>query len=196
MLSVHNLSRPGLGPIKFGLAGGQVLAITGPSGAGKSLLLRALADLDPNTGEVKLDGEDRDSIAAPQWRRRVAYVAAESGWWADHVGSHFENQDLAAKLMPRVGLDGDALNWPVSRLSTGEKQRLSLVRTLIQKPQVLLLDEPTSALDEDSKNLVEDLLKSEADNGISLIIVSHDKAQVKRLNARVLQLKDGQEVTP
>ena len=195
MLSIRNLSRPGLGPIDFGLAGGQAMAVMGPSGAGKSLLLRALADLDPGDGEVVLDGEDRDTIAAPDWRRKVAYVAAESGWWADRVGSHFEDREAAAKLLPRVNLTEEALNWPVSRLSTGEKQRLSLVRTLIQKPRVLLLDEPTSALDEDSRVMVEELITSQIDDGVSLIIVTHDKAQAERLGARVFRLRDGREVT-
>jgi len=196
MLSIKNLSRPGLGPIDFTLAGGQAMAVMGPSGAGKSLLLRALADLDPNDGDIRLDGEDRAEIPAPQWRKRVAYVAAESGWWADDVDHHFDDPEAARKLLGPINLDENALSWPVSRLSTGEKQRLSLIRTLIGKPQVLLLDEPTSALDDDSKEQVESLIRAQVADGVSLIIATHDKSQVQRLDARVLMLKDGQEVAP
>jgi len=196
MLSIRNLSRPGLGPIDFSLPGGNVLVVMGPSGAGKTLLLRALADLDPSDGDVLLDGDNREDIPAPSWRRRVAYVAAESGWWADGVERHFEDPAAAAKLLPQVNLNADALSWPVSRLSTGEKQRLSLIRTLVQKPQVLLLDEPTSALDDTSKNGVEKLLMSRAADGVSLVIVTHDRLQAGRLGARILMLRDGREIAP
>ena len=57
--------------------------MVGPSGSGKSLFLRALADLDPNEGDLRLDGESREAMSGPQWRRRVTYVAGESGWWDD-----------------------------------------------------------------------------------------------------------------
>ena len=196
MLSIKNLSRPGLGPIDFTLAGGRAMAVMGPSGSGKSLLLRALADLDPNDGDVRLDGEDRAGIPAPEWRKQVAYVAAESGWWSDDVGHHFADIEAARKLLAPVNLDENALTWPVSRLSTGEKQRLALIRTLIGKPRVLLLDEPTSALDDDSKECVETLIKSLVADGVSLVVATHDKLQVQRLDARVLMLKNGREVAP
>ena len=72
MLVVRGLRRPGLEPVSFELADGECLALRGPSGAGKSLLLRALSDLDPNKGEASLDGQAREAMAAPQWRRAVA----------------------------------------------------------------------------------------------------------------------------
>jgi len=191
MLSIRSLSRLGLGPIDLQLAGGSVAAITGPSGAGKSMLLRAIADLDECAGQVQLDGEDRDSMAAPEWRKRVTYLAAESGWWNDAVARHFDDGQAARRLLPRLGLDQGALDWPVSRLSTGEKQRLALIRGIVQKPQVLLLDEPTSALDPDSRGKVEDLLAEQAAGGLSILIVSHDAEQAKRLNARVYRIENG-----
>ncbi|MDH3742084.1 MAG: ATP-binding cassette domain-containing protein, partial [Hyphomicrobiales bacterium] len=76
MLQVSDLSRPGLGPISFALKMGQCLAVTGPSGAGKTLLLRALADLDPNEGTVYLNDLERRTLAAPQWRTKVGLVPA------------------------------------------------------------------------------------------------------------------------
>jgi len=194
MLSVSRLRRPGLGPIDLKLAGGEVAALQGPSGTGKTMLLRAIADLDPNEGEVLLDGEPRERIAAPEWRRDVAYVAAESGWWEDIVGAHFDDIAAARRKLSGLGLEDGALSWPVTRLSTGEKQRLALIRSIIQKPRVLLLDEPTSALDGASRALVESLLGDLAADGISILIVTHDTAQAARLGARVLEMHGGRLV--
>lgn len=109
MLSIRHLSGIGFGPVEIKLNGGEVAAIAGPSGAGKSLLLRAIADLDPNQGQVFLDGENRKSIPAPNWRSRVTYVATETAWWADRVGDHFDDQDAATRMLEHVGLGKSAL---------------------------------------------------------------------------------------
>ncbi|MEX2409516.1 MAG: ATP-binding cassette domain-containing protein, partial [Rhodovibrionaceae bacterium] len=71
---MEDLTRPGLEPVSFSLDSGAALAVVGPSGAGKSLLLRALADLDPNSGRVQLDGTLREAVAAPVWRATVSAV--------------------------------------------------------------------------------------------------------------------------
>ena len=191
MLSIRNLTGIGIGPIDLKLANGEVAAITGQSGAGKSLFLRAVADLDPGGGEVLLDGEERSSIPAPDWRRRVSYVAAETGWWAERVGDHFEDGPAAIRLLEQVDLGESALDWSIPRLSTGEKQRLALARSLMNKPQVLLLDEPTSALDAANRELVEHMLRQRTDDGIAIIIVTHDPEQAKRLKARTYRLEAG-----
>jgi putative ABC transport system ATP-binding protein len=191
MLSISNLSGTGIGPIDLKLANGDVVAITGPSGAGKSLMLRAIADLDPNQGELLLDGEERATFHAPDWRRRVSYVAAETSWWAERVGDHFEDKDAAIRLLEEVGLGEAAMEWSIPRLSTGEKQRLGLARSLLRKPRVLLLDEPTSALDEANRGLVEDLLRKQSDEGCAIIIVTHDPTQAERLKARTYAIAGG-----
>ena len=191
MLSIRNLSGTGIGPIDLKLANGDVVAITGPSGAGKSLMLRAIADLDPNQGELLLDGEERATFHAPDWRRQVSYVAAETSWWAERVGDHFVDKDATIKLLEEIGLGEAALDWSIPRLSTGEKQRLGLARSLLGKPRVLLLDEPTSALDDANRDLVEDLLRKQADEGSAIIIVTHDPAQAGRLKARTYAIAGG-----
>jgi phosphate-transporting ATPase len=124
VLEVADLHRVGLKPTSFSLPDGTCVAIRGPSGAGKTLLMRAIADLDPNEGRVTLNGEDRAVIPAPQWRRRVTYVPADPGWWADTVGAHFEDWPGALPLIERVGLTDEAKAWPVMRCSTGERLRL------------------------------------------------------------------------
>ena len=92
MLKIRHLTRPGIEPVDLELAKGQCTALSGPSGAGKSILMRVSADLDPNEGEVSLNGRSRESIPAPSWRRQVVYVPAEAGWWADRVGDGLQRQ--------------------------------------------------------------------------------------------------------
>lgn len=181
MLHIHGLTRPGLQRVDLDVDAGTCIAIRGSSGAGKSLLLRAIADLDPADGDVSLKGANRNDIPAPIWRKRVVYVAAESGWWDETVGDHFENPDIAAGYLVRLGLGDDAMSWPVSRLSTGERQRLALLRAIILTPEVMLLDEPTSALDPEATAKVESILHEKCAAGTAIILVTHDKAQSARM---------------
>ena len=164
----------------------------GPSGAGKTLLLRAVADLDPNEGLVTLDGRDRSTIAGPEWRRLVGYVPAEPGWWADTVGEHFGEWDSTLALVRELGLREAVKAWPIIRLSTGERLRLALVRALMMRPRVLLLDEPTAALDAASVTAVESLIKIRLEAGLAVLWVTHDAEQAKRVAHRLLVVEAGQ----
>lgn len=181
MLVVENIARAPLSPVSLEIPDGTCIAVSGKSGSGKSLLLRAIADLDPASGTVTLDGRNRNAMPATEWRRNVTYVAPQSGWWFDRVGDHFEAPDIAATYLARVGLDAHAVDWPVSRLSTGEQQRLAIVRAMVQSPRVLLLDEPTSALDPEATAEVEGLMHEKIAAGTSIILVSHDPRQAARM---------------
>jgi ABC-type multidrug transport system ATPase subunit len=178
------------GPFDLIVAPGEALAISGASGAGKSLFLRMVADLDPNEGEASLNGEARAGMAAHAWRRLVPYVAAESGWWAQQVRAHFAPQDLerARSLAERLGVAAAPFDGPVDRLSTGERQRLALVRAFLLDSPALLLDEPTGPLDPDSVVKVEAVLRERLAAGAVVILVSHDPAQGARLGARRLAM--------
>ena len=167
------------------------MAVQGPSGSGKTLLLRAIADLDPNEGTVRLDGVLRESVPAPHWRRRVTYVAAEPGWWADTVAEHFVDWGQAAPLVARLGLPADVAEWSVQRLSTGERQRLGLARALALNSRVLLLDEPTSGLDPESVRAVEAVMAARQAAGTSLLWVTHDGSQARRVASRRLVIRNG-----
>lgn len=191
MLSVRALTRPGLEASGFDLAAGDCVAVRGASGSGKSLLLRAIADLDPNHGRVSLDGVAREAMAAPHWRRLVTYVAAEPGWWTETVGGHFADWDAAAPLVSLLALPAECRQWPVSRLSTGERQRLGLARALAQKPRVLLLDEPTSGLDHEAGRTVETLIFRHLGEGGAALWVTHDPAQAARVARRTLLVESG-----
>jgi phosphate-transporting ATPase len=191
MLSVRALHRSGLEPVSFDLAAGECVVVRGDSGSGKTLLLRALADLDPNQGRVRLEGLDRDTLPAPHWRRRVLYVAAHSGWWGEQLGDHFADWTAAAPMVATLGLPDACREWPVARLSTGERQRLALVRALVLAPRVLLLDEPTSGLDLTSTLAVEALIQRHRDDGGGVLWVTHDAAQAARLTRRALLIESG-----
>ena len=194
MLVVENLHRPGLAPVSFSLEAGKCLAVMGPSGAGKSLLLRAIADLDPNEGKVTLDGKSRESLSGPAWRRSVAYLPAEPGWWDDTVKPHFEDWDRASALAARLLLDANVAERPIVQLSTGERQRLALIRGLLRDPTVLLLDEPTAALDEAATAAAEALIKEQLARGMAVVWVTHDREQADRVADSVLQLVAGAPV--
>lgn len=193
LFRVQDLQTPIIGPVSFDVDAGACVAITGPSGSGKSLLLRAIADLDPNQAEVSLGAQRRADMPAPEWRTIVAFVPAESGWWADRVGDHFPPDDKVVRLLAEVGLP-DALDWDVSRLSTGERHRLAIARALCGEPQVLLLDEPTAALDEDATAKIEKLIRSRCDNGAAALLVTHDRRQAGRLASRSLTMSGGRFV--
>jgi putative ABC transport system ATP-binding protein len=190
-LELRGLRTAVLSPTSFAVAPGECVAVRGPSGSGKTVLLRAIAELDPGEGDVFADGRSRADMPAPAWRRLATYLAAEPGWWADTVSEHFADWNLAAPLVERLGLGADAGGWPVARLSTGERQRLALVRVLVQAPRVLLLDEPTAALDADAVARVEALVGEHLSAGAAVLWVSHDPAQIARLAGRVLEVAAG-----
>lgn len=191
MLTVRGLSTRVLAATSFDLAPGQCIAVRGPSGAGKTVLLRALADLDPSGGEVSLDGVRREDVPAPQWRRRVRYLAAEPAWWEDTVAPHFSDWHAALPLIERLMLPPGIGDAAVGRLSTGERQRLALVRSLAQPPRVLLADEPTAALDPKATAAAEALIEERRAGGMAILWVSHDPAQARRVAKRVLTVDAG-----
>jgi ABC-type iron transport system FetAB ATPase subunit len=191
VLETHALRRLHLGPVDFSLAPGECVSVAGKSGAGKSVLLRMIADLDPHDGDATLDGQPCSGMPAPQWRRMVTYVAAESGWWDERVAAHFAPDTDLAALFRSVGIPAEAATWPVARLSTGERQRLALLRAFGPLNRVLLLDEPTSALDVQSGTLVEDVLRARLAKGTAILLVTHDPDQAARMASRHLAVEGG-----
>jgi ABC-type iron transport system FetAB ATPase subunit len=194
-LRLDALSTTLLQSVDLTVDAGELVFLSGPSGAGKSLLLRAIADLDPSTGEVWCGEAARSALPAPAWRRRVGLLPAESGWWAERVGDHLparNSDEDAVALLERVGFDPDVLDWEVRRLSTGERQRLALVRLLLHRPEVLLLDEATANLDPESRARVEAVIADyRVEQAAAVLWVSHDAAQRERVNGRRLVIQDG-----
>lgn len=195
VLEVEGLRTAHLGPVDLRVQAGGLVQLTGASGAGKSLLLRAIADLDPNQGRVRLNDRDREGIAPTDWRRQVAYVPAETAWWgldvAEHLPTDWERSQAQAWLT-RFALPEDALEWDVERLSSGERQRLGLLRAFLNRPRVLLLDEPTANLDLENTRRIERAVRAYlADTGAGALWVSHDTLQRNRLGGRILEIQGG-----
>ncbi len=163
-------------------------AIVGPSGSGKTTLLRLLNRLDdPDGGEVLLDGRDVRAYDVLDLRRRVQLVGQIPvpfpGTVAANVGDGWE------ELLGRVGLPAALGTRPADVLSVGEAQRMCLARSLARSPEALVLDEPTSALDTTSKGGIEALIRSLADGGLTVVIVTHDPRQARELADRVIEVR-------
>ncbi|GGP18816.1 ABC transporter ATP-binding protein [Silvimonas iriomotensis] len=191
LLVVDAVASALIAPMSFVLERGACTVVRGPSGAGKTRLLRLIADLDEGTGEVLLQGAARSSMPAPAWRRQVVYQGAESAWWQPTVRAHFlpEQYRELDQLAAALALEPDRLDADLSLLSTGERQRATLIRSLLARPKVLLLDEPTSALDRDNIARVEQLLLSRMQEGLGLMLITHADEQAARLGGQLVQVQ-------
>ncbi|MFK7161621.1 ATP-binding cassette domain-containing protein [Marinospirillum sp. MEB164] len=192
ILRLEALSNPLWKPFSLTLRGGEICCVTGASGSGKSRFLRALADLEPHQGQVWLNEQSQQAMPAHLWRLKVRLVPAESQWWSDEVADHFP-ADVDPAALAALGLVQEAMHWQVSRLSSGEKQRLALLRALAFPLQVLLLDEPTAHLDPEQSLKVESWLKEEIQrHAWPVIWVAHDREQVNRVADKILLIQGEQ----
>jgi putative ABC transport system ATP-binding protein len=194
--------RPVLASVTAAAPAGST-AIVGPSGAGKSTLLRLLNRLaDPDRGEISYRGRPLSERDPLELRREVSLVPQLPALLEGTVES---NLAYAARLAGRsldadrclalAGLDGSFAGRDVSALSVGEQQRAMLARSLAQEPAVLLLDEPTAALDRAARDAVEaTLAELRRELEISLVVVSHDPDQARRLSDWVVRLEHGRAV--
>ncbi len=206
LLQVRELLTAGmLRPVDLTIQGGQLWMLSGVSGIGKSQLLKAIADLIPHSGQAWLNGKAQADICADQWRQQVMYFPAETAWWKERVAEHFETLPTAEQLQD-LGLNESFLQKNPDSLSSGEKQRLALLRGLVLKPQVLLLDEITANLDPASTLQVEAFLQQYIQTSLPLaertlspvlpnegatraiLWISHDVHQRQRLAHPELQL--------
>ncbi|MCG8473400.1 MAG: ATP-binding cassette domain-containing protein [Desulfobacterales bacterium] len=192
-LVVTSVKVRNIGPCSLRVKGGECLGVQGPSGCGKSTILRAIADMDAHEGEVSLAGVDRLSVGAPAWRRLVGLLPSESAWWEEKVADHFLNPEA---LDPEIlGLSASHFELPVKRLSSGERQRLGLLRLLDRQPEALLLDEPTANLDEEGTRLVEALVLSYArEKSAPVIWVAHNTRQLERVADRLISFNRAGQV--
>lgn len=189
LLQLKQFQSHGLSPIDLTLDTGSCTTLTGPSGCGKTRLLRSIADLDPHQGEALLAGTPLDQIPPPSWRQQVGLLPAESHWWDEQVKRHFKGPVDA--LLEALGLPPECMEWQIQHISSGERQRLALVRLLSVTPRVLLLDEPTANLDQKNIARVETLIdRYRQDHDAAILWVSHDPVQRRRIGGTHLAMVD------
>ena len=177
----------------------RLIALVGASGSGKSTLLRLCNRLEvPTDGRIRFRGDDVAQLDPVQLRRRVGMVFQRPTPFDGSVLDNLRVADptidatSAVAWCARVGLPADVVEQTATTLSGGEAQRMCLARTLATRPQVVLMDEPTSALDHENALRIEDLARTLVDSdGISVIWVSHDRAQVERIADEAVEVASG-----
>ena len=185
---------------------GQVVVIIGPSGSGKSTVLRTMNYLEePTSGKVIVDGMDlSDKSKLNEVRTEVGMVFQNFNLFPHMTvmenltlaqtkvrkTSSDEAKKIGQSLLDRVGLKDKANAYPDS-LSGGQKQRVAIARALAMKPKVMLFDEPTSALDPEMVREVLDVMKSLAEEGMTMVIVTHEMGFAKEVADRVLFVDGG-----
>jgi tungstate transport system ATP-binding protein len=185
--------------ISLQLTPGTCSVVMGPNGAGKSLLLRLMAGLiAPTAGSVTFGGQAADEAL----RRRVAVVFQRPVVLRRSVAANLSHA-LAIYGVPRaersrrrdellaLGQLQDLADRPARVLSGGEQQRLSMVRALAARPEVLLLDEPTASLDPQATAAIEAMIGKAAAGGVKIVLVTHDRGQAQRLADEILFLHRG-----
>ena len=212
MIRVENLSKnfQGLSVLKdinVTISKGDVVCVIGPSGSGKSTFLRCLNMLEkPTSGKIYFDGVD---LAAPKTnlnlhRQKMGMVFQQFNLFPNMTVLEnltcapimlkkipkAEAEATAMELLSRVELADRANTYP-NKLSGGQKQRVAIVRALCMNPDVMLFDEPTSALDPEMVGEVLDVMKSLAEKGMTMVVVTHEMAFARDVSNRVLFLDDG-----
>ena len=212
MLEVKNLKKnygktKVLKKIDFKIEKGDRLAIIGPSGCGKSTLLRCINQIEkPSSGEIIFEGKKLldNNTDMTKISRKIGMGFQQFNLFDNltvinnitlapiklKIMSKEEAETKAKKLLKSIGLYDKKDNYP-SELSGGQKQRVAIIRTLIMNPDIILFDEPTSALDPEMVEEVEELIKKIADDGMTMIIVSHEMNFVRNCANKLLFIDEG-----
>lgn len=187
---------------------GEVVAIIGPSGCGKSTFLRSLNLLEePTSGQITFEGTDITdrSVDINKMRQKIGmvfqqfnlfpnYTVRENIMLAPVQTGQMNKEEAAARadeLLLRVGLAEKADVYP-AMLSGGQKQRIAIARALAMNPDVMLFDEPTSALDPEMVGEVLELMKGLAQDGMTMVVVTHEMGFAREVASRVMFINEGQ----
>jgi ABC-2 type transport system ATP-binding protein len=193
-------SRVAIDDVSLELEAGEIVALLGPNGAGKTTTMRMLAGLiDPSAGVVRIDGQPMSRKAAPGLRRRIGFLTEAPGLW-DRLTVE-RNLLIYARLYgvedPAATVDAalDLFNIAArksdraAQLSKGLKQRVALARTLLHRPDIVLLDEPTAGLDPESAREVRELILRLRDQGRAVLVSTHNLDEAQRVADRIAVLR-------
>ena len=184
---------------------GDVVCLIGPSGCGKSTFLRCLNRLEiPTGGSIKFEGIEVDDAHIDAVRQKMGMVFQHFNLFphmtimdnmtlAPIQVKHMDRGEAEKKalaLLDRVGLQDRARAYPI-QLSGGQKQRIAIVRALMMEPEVMLFDEPTSALDPEMVGEVLEVMKELAQEGMTMVVVTHEMGFAREVGSRVLFMADG-----
>lgn len=187
---------------------GQVVSIVGPSGSGKSTLIRTMNGLETiDSGQLIVDGYDVTDKHTDinKIRRDVGMVFQHFNLYENHTvlenitlapkivlkRSDAENEKIAMDLLRKVGLEDKAQQYP-RNLSGGQKQRVAIARSLAMRPKAILFDEPTSALDPEMIQDVLDVMKYVAEQGITMVVITHEMGFAREVANRLIFFENGQ----
>ena len=193
--------------VTFEVETGTLLAVLGPSGCGKTTLLRTIAGMEPpDSGEIRLDDRVMDGagVHVPPERRAIGLVPQEGALFPhlDVAGnltiaqrrvlkrSKEESLSVAEAVLAKVGLSDKLRAYP-EQLSGGQQQRVAIARALASNPEMMLFDEPTSALDPELVGEVLDVMKALTDEGMTMLVVTHEMGFARRVADRVVFMDEG-----
>ncbi len=211
MLKVSNISKKYkdfsiFSNVSFEVAKGETVSIIGKSGSGKSTLLKCINKLEKiDEGKIYFNNKNIDEINLVELRQNIGIVFQDYNLF-EHLTvldnliiglikikneNYTKAKRKAINILEKIGLEDKINNYP-DELSGGQKQRVAIARSLLLKPKILLLDEPTSALDKEMKEEVWKLIVELKEEGMTLIIVSHEEDFVKRVSDRIFKMVDKQ----
>lgn len=193
--------------ISFDVEPGEVVCIIGPSGSGKSTILRCLNGLETyQKGEIRIDGQrvDPEDKSIKAIRQRVSMVFQRFNLFPHRTAienvmegpvyvkgmSRAEAREMAAGYLKKVGLEDKMESYP-GNLSGGQQQRVAIARALAMQPEAILFDEPTSALDPELVGDVLGVMRQVAEEGMTMVVVTHEMGFAREVADRVLFLEGG-----
>ncbi len=189
--------------ISFVAEAGDFISIVGSSGSGKSTLLKLCSHLiSPTAGNILYKGLNMTEYSPTELRKSISYCSQFPYLFGSNVKDNLDfpfsirnmpfNESRVKELFSLFNISSAILNADVQNLSGGEKQRISLVRTLLFLPEVLLLDEVTSSLDAENTRMVEDAISSLNREGITVLWITHDPEQSQKYANKIITLEAGE----
>ena len=196
--------------IDLEVATGEVLVVCGPSGSGKSTLIRCVDRLEPiQSGEIFVGGKDigGPDVDLPRLRAEIGMVFQSFNLYPHMTAlqnitlaptkvrglTRAEAARIAGSLLAKVGIPEKAHAYP-ARLSGGQQQRVAIARALAMSPKIMLFDEPTSALDPEMINEVLDVMVSLAQEGMTMLVVTHEMGFARKVADRIIFMDEGRIV--